>query len=152
MSGSYTRRLSTSCVTLLKSVQNSLRYDDLCETPAQHTLQTVISGTFRLFLTRTQPPFVQYSTDLCQTKTAVRRIARSSGESNGREWWVSACFSGAECVGGVLPCWVLSLQHFRALDVTATPRPSAFVNLLTDLGSDLYVQKPFFDKTEHWSL
>ena len=29
-------RLSTSCVTALKSVQNLLRTDDLCETPAKH--------------------------------------------------------------------------------------------------------------------
>ena len=33
------------------------------------------------------PPL--YSTDFCHTKTAVCVLARSSGESNAREWGVS---------------------------------------------------------------
>ena len=46
-------------------------------------------GRFRWFLTRTQPSFAQYSTDFRQTKTVVCVLARSSGNSNAREWWVS---------------------------------------------------------------
>ena len=37
-------------------------------------------------------------------------------------------------------CVLLRLvaQHFTALDVTTTPRPAAFLNLLEDVGVDLY--------------
>ena len=57
----------------------------MCRLPIKHEV-----GRFRLFLTRTQPPFAQYSTDFRQTKTAVCVLAKSSGESNAREWWMSA--------------------------------------------------------------
>ena len=57
----------------------------------QHStrLQTVISGTFSVVFDTHAAAIRQYSTDFRQTKTVVRVLARSSGESNAREWWVS---------------------------------------------------------------
>ena len=82
-------QLCTLCVAMLKSVKNSLRNDDLCETHAQHTRTNgQITARSRLYLTRTRPAFVQYRTDLRQTKIAVCSLARANGESNAREWWV----------------------------------------------------------------
>ena len=75
-------------MTLLKSVQSSLRNDDLCETPAQHTLQTVISGTFSVVFD-THAAAIRPIQHGFLSKTAVCRVARPSGESNAREWWVS---------------------------------------------------------------
>ena len=53
---------------------------------------------FFRFLTRTRPAFAQYRTDFRQTKIAVRSLARASGESNAREWWVPVRVFAAGCV------------------------------------------------------
>ena len=121
----------------------------MCETPAQHTLtsghQRHVCGCF---LTRRQPPFVQYSTDFRQTKTAVCVLASSSGKSNAREWWVSVrVLGGAECVRGTLPCCPLSAACQRPWAKGAS-RPSASLNLLADLEFDLYKLK--CSCTPHW--
>ena len=63
------------------------------------TLKPALGRLFFRFLTRTRPEFVQYRTDFCQTKIAVRSLAGASGESNTREWWVPVRVSaGWVCV------------------------------------------------------
>ena len=78
-------------MTLLKSVQTSLRNDYLFETLArQHTtrLQTVISDTFSVVFDA-HAAALRPIQHVFSSKTAVRRLARSSDESNTRGWWVS---------------------------------------------------------------
>ena len=111
--------------------------------------QTTVRSRF--FLTRTRLAFVQYGTDIRQTKIAVCSLARASGESNAHEWWVPVrVFSGAESVGGVLPGCVLSVAFRRpwANDYLQTRRisePACRFGVIS-------VQEPLFDKTRHWSL
>ena len=56
--------------------------------PMYLTLNPALGHLIFRFWTRTRPAFVQYRTDFRQTKIAVRSLARASGESNAREWWV----------------------------------------------------------------
>ena len=99
------RTLCYRWVVLFHGMEGAVGVDGVItpSTPGQHLAVTAcISSSFAktkidrhhpqclwLFLTRTQPPFVQHSMDFRQTKTPACRLAKSSCESNAREWWES---------------------------------------------------------------
>ena len=99
-----------------------LRWGKICVGCHYSThFQTVMSGMFLVVMTRTQPPFVKHSMEFRQTKTAACRLAKSSSESNAREWWESVHVFGSRLSEPDCSFWVRFVPVSQGIkcDITA---------------------------------